>query len=644
MKINMINTSLESVLEETNVREAIEYFGSKNNTCGIDGVKIGDIEEYWEVNGTTIIESILAHKYIPGIVKEVEIIQSNGKRRRISQLNSIDRLLLRCITQATQSESEQLLHNSSYAYRINKGVHVAVKQAVKYMSDGREWVAEIDIKSFFDNISHERMTRIIDDTFADQDLAYLIKCYLKMRVESDFEINQINKGILQGSPISPLLSNLYLHELDADLGSKGYSFIRYCDNINIYTKSYEDALDKLNYVKKQLESYYELNINTAKTGVFYAVGRVFLGQVIERSEKNGRLYAHRKKKKAHHIFGNWYKTSIQKVDRNYHLINDGILTKKDCSVLFENEEGKRYLPVETVNSISIYSNVTLTGDFLKFIGEKRICINIFSRKGSYIGEFISQPMRGSAKTLIKQVECYVDDVRRLSIAKTIIMAATHNMRAVIRYYKKQCAEQIFSDIEKTLTACISDMNKASSVEALMLIEARTRQKYYQSFDTIIKNTDFSFTKRTKRPPKDEMNAMISFGNVILYNRIATEIYKTRLDIRVSYLHSANKRSESLNLDIAEIFKPIIVDRAIFTAVNKGILNPEQHFEYVDDIDGVYLNREGRDIFLSIIEGKLYQKIEVDGQKITYDTLIRKEIHKIQDYIEKDTKYKAYKYY
>lgn len=159
---------------------------------------------------------------------------------------------------------------------------------------------------------------------------------------------------------------------------------------------------------------------------------------------------------------------------------------------------------------------------------------------------------------------------------------------------------------------------------------------------MIADDRFQFKKRTRRPPMNEVNAMISFGNTFIYRRIANEIYRTALDIRIGFVHAANSRSESLNLDIAEIFKPIIVDRTIFTVIHNLQINNKEHFEKEDN-GGIYLNNVGKRIFIRELEYKLSSKISVDGQKLSYDNLMKEEIHKIVKLVQDNEKYKPFKY-
>jgi len=212
----------------------------------------------------------------------------------------------------------------------------------------------------------------------------------------------------------------------------------------------------------------------------------------------------------------------------------------------------------------------------------------------------------------------------------------------LRYYYKRTKQVELQITINEVTAIMTELKACSGLEELMMLEARAKQKYLQAFDYMVADEAYPFEKRTRRPPRNELNALISFGNVFLYQRIATEIQKTALDIRIGFAHATNNRSESLNLDIAEIFKPIIVDRAIFTIIHNMEINKSEHFEKTED-GGVYLNKIGKKIFIHELEQKLYQKISVKGVRKTYDTIIRDEIKKILRYVKCGEKYKPFKY-
>lgn len=247
---------------------------------------------------------------------------------------------------------------------------------------------------------------------------------------------------------------------------------------------------------------------------------------------------------------------------------------------------------------------------------------MFNKYGNLIGNFVAASHYLTSEMFLKQVRIYNDDSKRLEIAKNIICAAIHNMRSNLRYYNKIRHSEKLTELITKMSDNISLAKATNNINEMMMVEARNRQQYYQSFNEIVQSEDFTFRIRTKRPPKDEINAMISFGNVCLYRRIATEIYKHQIDIRIGFLHSTNRRAESLNLDIAELFKPIIVDRTIFTLINKGMISKNGDFEETDN-EGVYLSKSGKRVFLQEYQNKLYQKLTYNEQQMTYDTLIRK---------------------
>lgn len=176
----------------------------------------------------------------------------------------------------------------------------------------------------------------------------------------------------------------------------------------------------------------------------------------------------------------------------------------------------------------------------------------------------------------------------------------------MRYYERRKNSERLREEVTYISQLIQKLNEAKSVTQLMTIEAQSRQRYYRCFNTILDDEDFIFEKRTRRPPEDPLNAMISFGNTLLYQRIANEINRTSLDIRIGIVHAAGSRPESLNLDLADLFKPILVDRTIFTLINRKMLDATDFVEVENN--GIYLSAKGKRLFIREFERKIYQKI------------------------------------
>lgn len=631
---------MEQIFTKEHMEEAVDHLLLKNDSCGIDGIMISEYKAYYDLNSEHILQKLLSGKYRPDAVQIIEILMKNGKRRAISKYTCTDRVILDVLKTYLTPLWTTEFSKYSYAYQENKGIQEAVKQCAEYIEAGHQWVVEIDIKNFFDSINLERMLSMLEKKIQNRELLNLLHSYLYIMVQEDGNRYRKTIGLMQGSPISPLLSNIYMHKFDIYM--EKYHFCRFSDDINVYCDSMNQAEQCLKDVENFLEKELGLQCNKAKCGIYPALSRRFLGHEFYKKKNDIKVYIRNYKYEKRTYYKNWNVSAIQKIDQNYHLINDGILTKKDFTILFENQEGKHYLSVETCGAINIYSHVSFNSGFFEYAKKKRLIVNIFGNYGEYIGSFYTSTHKEATQMMLRQVQIYNDITKRIEIAKKIEIASLHNQRENLRYYYKRKKNEKLKFVIDYITSSMEEMKKCDTVESLMLIEARTKQKYLQCFDTIIENENFPFEKRTRRPPLNEINALISFGNVFLYRRIAAEIHKTALDIRIGFVHASNSRSETLNLDIAEIFKPIIVDRAIFTVIHSMMITKSEHF-YVNESGAVLLNKNGKRIFIRELERKLYQKVKINGISRTYDAIIKYEIQKIVHVVKDDEKYKPYKY-
>ena len=632
----IVEVRIENVLSDENLALARESLQGKRDSCGLDGIKISMFDDYWKVNGDKIKQEIYVGKYVPGVVKLHEIVNAKQKRRSISLMNTVDRFIYRALMQEMSRFWEPLFSEYAYAYRDYKGTQQAVEQAATYIEQGYKWSAEIDIESYFDNIDQGKLLLKVQEYIQDPRVFDLLIGYCRCTIMDDHIFYQKEKGILQGGSLSPLLSNIYLNGLDHYMEKQEYKFCRFGDNINIYCKSYEDAFKQYQDVKTYLEEKEGLSLNIGKSGVFKALNRKYLGYRF--SEKDGKVFVKKEQKAYRTVYRDWYTTGITRIDHNYHLINEGILTKHDFTILFEGDEGKKYIPVETAESLYVYSNVIFSGGFFEFVNEHGLNVNIIDRYGEKVGAFVPQNNRRNIKTEIKQIKLYEDERARFDLARKLEVASISNLRANLRYYERRKPDEVLQDTIAYITGLIQKLNEAKDITGLMTLEARARQKYYQCFNVIMAESGFTFKKRTKRPPEDPLNAMISFGNTLLYQRFANEINRTSLDIRIGIVHAANSRPESLNLDL---FKPIIVDRTIFTLVNRRMLNAHDFVEVENN--GVYLSKNGKKQFLQEFERKIYQKIKYNGVEHTYDFIMKNEVQKLKKFIEQRETYKPYKY-
>lgn len=299
-----------------------------------------------------------------------------------------------------------------------------------------------------------------------------------------------------------------------------------------------------------------------------------------------------------------------------------------------------YIPIEQVDLINVFSNVSLNKNTIGILNVYQITVNFFSYYGNYIGSYIPKnPKFGNI--IQEQVESITNEDKRFFLAKEILLSSIHNMLSVLKYYNKKY--DIFFDYIGTINKYITNINciNDNSVDKLLIIEAKSRQEYYSAFNDIIKNRNFTFNGRSKNPPKDAVNAMLSYGYSLLYSTLESIIYRSSIDISLPIIHSKIKRKGGLQYDIADIFKPIIIDRMVFRLINKKQID----FDCFDNNKGgIYLNKKGAAIFIEEYETLLRSTISVYGvkNKMSYNQILSKEIHKLTNHFKGKEKYKGFK--
>lgn len=307
-------------------------------------------------------------------------------------------------------------------------------------------------------------------------------------------------------------------------------------------------------------------------------------------------------------------------------------------MVFISRDGKKALPIETIDSLYVFAEVTFNKKLLEFLSQKKIPVHFFNYFEYYVGSYYPREYMNSGLITLRQAEYYLNREWRLGLARAFVYGALANMLFNLRTYSsrgKELASRI-ADLEKI----IARLNEAQNSAELMALEGQARQSYYQAFDVILANPDFSFEVRTRRPPANRLNALISFGNSLIYVTALSEIYRTHLDPRIGYLHETNQRSFTLNLDLAEIFKPLIVDRVIFSLINRSEIKPE---DFTEEMDGIYLKDKGTKKFLEAYEKRLSETIMHKGlgRKVSYRRLIRLECYKLYRHFLGDELYKPY---
>ena len=317
----------------------------------------------------------------------------------------------------------------------------------------------------------------------------------------------------------------------------------------------------------------------------------------------------------------------------YYLFNPGRMSRKDNTLLFDpvKEETSinkpRYLPVTGVSALYIFGSVDANSALYNFLGRNHIPVHFFDYYKHYTGSFSPKEYLLAGQMLVAQTDAYRSKKKRLPIAIALIEGASFNMLKNLKYYSNR-GKDVEAQITQ-ITQLRESLSDAQSINELMGLEGNCRQVYYTAFEEIVEG--YAWEGRKKRPPKNELNALVSFGNSICYTLCLDAIYNSQLNPTISFLHEPGVRRYSLALDVAEIFKPILVDRLIFRLCNKKEIR-SQHFDFIDN--ACFLSNTGRKVFVKAWEERLQQTIEHRNlnRKVSYRHLVRLECYKIAKHI------------
>lgn len=351
--------------------------------------------------------------------------------------------------------------------------------------------------------------------------------------------------------------------------------------------------------------------------------------------------------------------------QNLYLFSNTIMRRKDNTVLIEAsqtskpiheadvdegnpevllpastpEDGgkKKFIPAENIDSIFAFGDTRFNTRFLSFVSKHYIPVHYFNYYGKYVGSFMPKEEISSGNIALKQAEFYFDRRKRTEIAKKFILGASKNAVTNLQYYLYRNAP--LDEEIAVIKNLIEGVEIATSVGELMGLEGNVKSTYYRAWQKIFKQ-DVDFAKRVKRPPDNMINALISYGNVIAYSVCLNEIFRTGLVPSIGYLHSPGDNRFPLSFDIAEIFKPVIVDKTIFKVINLNMIDEN---DFVRRGDSFLMKDKAKRCFVENLENRLKTTFFHNEMKrhITYKTLIRLECYSLIRHLKDEEEYNPF---
>lgn len=404
--------TIDEVLSDENKALAFESFRKKRDGCGPDGMLVSELEGYWKANGALVERRIREGSWRPGIAKVFEASMHSGKQREISNVNVVDRFVERLLQQRLKDEFELGFLPNSMAYQEGKGMLEAAMLARDYVAAGNAFLCEVDIQDFFASINLGMLLGLCSPHL-DECVDALVDVMLHREIERNGKISRNSRGLLQGSSMSPVLSNVFLHRLDQSMDELGLNWIRFSDNIYVYCKTSDEAAVRYEWLCAELQNTRQLGVNKQKSGVYKAQARRVLGYDLVPSgdaiELRKHQYTVRKS------FPTWHESTVSKSHGEYHIVQDGIINRKDYSLLFENDEERHHIPVGVVDQLNIYGSVVVSPAALRTISREGIRLAYLDDFGDLIGTYVPESHGRAADVFLAQCQLYSDSTRRLGM-------------------------------------------------------------------------------------------------------------------------------------------------------------------------------------------------------------------------------------
>lgn len=315
--------------------------------------------------------------------------------------------------------------------------------------------------------------------------------------------------------------------------------------------------------------------------------------------------------------------------KSYYIYNGGQLKRNDNTIQYINGDGqKQNLPVETIADLYIMSEMSINTALLNILSKYGITVHFFNYYDFYIGSYYPKESLLSGDLVVKQVQVYSDNDRRLDLSKRVLKSASANIYRNLRYYNGRNKD--VSEPMERIETLRNSMDKATTIQELMGYEGNIRKAYYSGWEIII-NQDLEFKKRVMNPPDNEINTLISYVNSLIYSVVLSQIYQTQLNPTISFLHEPGVRRFSLCLDIAEIFKPLIGDRLIFSLLNRNQINEKS---FTKGLNGMHLTKTASQTVMAELDSVLKRTIKHKdlGKEVSYRYLIRLEMYKLIKHI------------
>ena len=550
-------------------------------------------------------EALLDGSYKPYQFTEVDI-ETNGKERTLHIPAVQDRIVARAILATTTSRIDPLLGASAFGYRPGLGVADAVQAVVDAREAGLKWVLRTDVDDCFPSLSpdiaFDRFTQAVHDT----DITDVVEQLLGRTVGNGKMHGTTLPGLPLGCPLSPVLMNLVLVDLDDALNAAGFTVVRYADDIVVVGESKEELEDAARFCQRILRSF-NMQLGDDKTDIMtFDDGFAFLG------EEFGPKYPpamplQRVQEPENRVLYLGAQTAHARISKGRLIVEDREKGGGNGGAHGGSKPTKLFdVPCGHVSRIVAFGSVAISSGLRSWAMYNGVDIVLASRRGSYLGIMQGTKTETHSARLITQVEIN-DTPRQLEISCAIIRAKIHKQIVVLQRFSKRESEEKVSNAITNMRKFMTMLDDTASIDEAMGLEGAAAKEYFAAYGALLPN-ELAFTTRSRQPPLDLANASLSFLYTVLLGECVTALRAAGMDPGLGVLHNPQAKRPSLALDLLEEFRPLVADQVVLNAARRNRLT-SKHARKDPKGQGILLTKKGREEILKAYEERMLQVVK-----------------------------------
>lgn len=612
-------TLLQQCLDEGLLAEGWAKVCANGGAPGVDGVTVEQFRNHALSRLGRLRSEVLKQAYRPQPLLQVNIPKDDGRLRHLAIPTVRDRVLQTVVARVLTARLDPEFDDASFAYRSGRSVRQAVARIIDCRDQGLAWVVDADIRDFFDNIDHSVLFSRLRRKLPDTSLNSLLAQWLAAPVMENGELRARRRGVPQGSPLSPLLANFYLHPLDQALHRGGYTLVRYADDFLLLCRSRVEAETALAEVHRLLAGLH-LEINAEKTCIthfrvgFRFIGVHFEGTRVEAVEGKSAPWVLPAAPRAEPIPAPQsptppvlsrpaqcippeieQETTIE--DPEAVRFEEGIASEDLPGSVYITTQGVRLMregarlavargpdviariPLHRLDEIVVHGNAMVSTAIIRHCHMHGLSLAFADHNG--VSPALLDVTDSTRLSLLKQQVRRDDDKAfTLAVARSCVRGKLYNCRTLLRRFSRREPGERIARATSILERTLKRLDSIDDLNMLRGYEGRAARSYFAAFTELIPPS-WRFAGRNRMPPRDPVNAMLSYGYAVLFHTVHAALLKARLHPGLGHLHTSVNERPALVCDLMEEFRPLLVDAVVLTLVRKRSLDPDADFVMPD---------------------------------------------------------------